>query len=184
MDDKKMITYVPVKGKEHSFRLNTHIRNEIVVSKLKAPYEVIIDIQVDPEDLESTDDRFMLFSTDKPRTYERTLTIKNDLIPDDDFATLRYTGLDPNLSYTLEVDSGIGGSQYELLTDVAYADLKKAEEQEGFIDPDDNEDPEKDWFDEDADEYDVFDELDEVFRLEENPENEEEFLTRDEADEE
>jgi hypothetical protein len=149
----------------------------------KFNYEIIVDIQVDPEDLEIADDRFTLFSTDGPRTYERTLTIEDDLIPDDDFATLRYTNLNPNLSYTLEVDPGGSGTPYELFTDVAYPDLKKAEEQEGFLEPDENEEPEQDWFNDEMDEFDIFDEVDVDFEVEEEPENEDEFLIRDEADE-
>lgn len=132
------------------------------------PYELIIDIQLDPDDLEVQDDIFTLYSTDKDQSYFEVLTIKNDIILDDDFVTLRFTGLNPNLSYTLEINPGKGYPPYELFTDIKYDELKKAEEQEGHLEQDENEEPEEGWFKEEIDEFDLSEEMDEKLISNEN----------------
>jgi hypothetical protein len=123
------------------------------------PYDLIIDIQLDPEDLEVQDDTFTLFSTDEHKSYMRVQTVKNDQIPADDFVTLLFVGLNPNLSYTLQVDPGSDIPSYNLFADVKYSKIKKAEEQEGVLEPEENEEPENDWFEENLDEFDLQDEI-------------------------
>ena len=133
---------------------------EIIRIKQDNQSHKTIDIQIDPDDLENSNDKFTLYSTDKNRTYRITLSCKDDLIPDDDFTTLQFINLDPNLSYTLEVYSIYDKNPYKIFSNVLYTDLKKAEEQEGYL-IEENEEPEENMFDENVDEFDLFDEYQE-----------------------
>ncbi len=73
-----------------------------------------ITIQIDPDDEDSQDDTIKLFSTDDAKTYDSTLTIKDDKVPGDNKLTLEFTELDENLAYTLEVNPGNEGNLYYL----------------------------------------------------------------------
>ena len=125
------------------FSLTSNRENELVVHPLKPPYEITIDLQVDPKDLESSDDKYILSSTDEKKSYEQTLTAKDDRIEGDDRITLTFRDLDPDLSYTLIVDPGFGDPQYALFTEVSYPDLKMAEEEAGYFDQEEKEEPEE-----------------------------------------
>ncbi|GEM_PF-3416939 len=126
------------------FAVVSNKKHELVVHPLRPPYEITIDLQVDPRDLKESDDKYTLFSTDENKTYSQTLTTADDKVEGDDQVTLTFTGLDPDLSYTLKVDPGFGDPEYDLFVEVSYADLKMAEEKAGYFDPDESEKPNED----------------------------------------
>lgn len=67
------------------------------------------------------DDRFTLKSTDG--AYVKTRTLKDDLIPGDEFVDLDYPGLMPDTTYALEVVYGEDGSTVSLFEDVPCSGL-------------------------------------------------------------
>jgi len=148
---KKSLNRKEQAGQE--FSLTSNKEHDMVVHPLKPPYEITIDLQVDPADMESSDDKFTLFSTDETKTYERTLTVEDDRVEGDDQITLTFKDLDPDLSYTLMVDPGFGDPQYALFTEVSYADLKMAEEEAGYFDQDESEEPEEEQDENEVDKY-------------------------------
>lgn len=151
-----------------AFTLTSSKKHQIVVHPLEPPYQITIDLQVDPEDLESSDDKYTLLSTDEAKSYKQILTPADDRFEGDDQITLTFKDLDPDLSYTLLVDPGYGDPEYAVFTEVAYADLKMAEEEAGYFDPDESEEPE----DEEDDEF----ELDRFTKLPDEDEYEDKDL--------
>jgi len=89
-------------------------------SLLSEPCEIIIDskstytidLAIDPNDEKSQDDTIRLFSTDDAKTYDQTLTVKDDKKTDDNYLTLEFTGVDTALKYSLEVNTGAEGEIY------------------------------------------------------------------------
>ena len=71
-----------------------------------------INLPIDPNDEDSQDDTYRLFSTDNSNTYDKTLTIKDDKIDNDNSLTLEFTEVDNSLNYSLEVDLGAEGKVY------------------------------------------------------------------------
>lgn len=77
-----------------------------------------INLEIDPNDSSSYDDKYTLFSTDKNDSYKQTLTVKDDKVPGDDKITLEYTDLIDDLNYTLEIDPGIDGETYNVFCNI------------------------------------------------------------------
>ncbi len=81
---------------------------------------VLFHLKIDPNEAETKDDKFTLFSTDDGKTYEQIKTIKDDKIVGDDCIDLKYTGLKRGINYSLEVDPGAQGKPYLLLEDKEF----------------------------------------------------------------
>jgi len=126
-----------------NFGLTSNKTHELVMGPLEPPYEITIDIDINPHDLKKTSDEFTLYSTDDDKSYSITLSIKDDMIEGDDQITLTFIEMDPDLSYTLEVYPGYGDPKYNLFQKVSYADLKMAEEEAGYFDSEESEEPEE-----------------------------------------
>ncbi|HAJ79172.1 MAG TPA: hypothetical protein DCO75_05325 [Fibrobacteres bacterium] len=82
-----------------------------------------VRLNIDPDKPESQDDTFTLYSTDDAKTYKQKLTVKDDKVPGDNCLDLEFTGIDRNLSYSLEINSGKEGGEYLLFEDTSYEEL-------------------------------------------------------------
>ncbi len=80
-----------------------------------------IRLGIDPGRAESRDDKFRLFSSDG--TYDKTLTVKDDKVPGDEYVDLIYDNLKVALKYTLEINPGAQGKKYNLFEEIPYQDL-------------------------------------------------------------
>ncbi len=127
------------------FALATNKTHEVAVPLLQPPYELTIDFQINPDLVENADDEFTLFSTDTGKTYSRTLMVKDDCVKGDQQVTLKFTDLNPDLSYSLEIYPGYGAPKYLLFAEVPYADLKMAETDEGYLNTEETEKPEEEY---------------------------------------
>ena len=87
--------------------------------------EFVVQLETDPNDPATKDDKYVLYSTDDNKSYSCTFTPQDDQIKDDTFITLHYKGLKRNLNYTLEVDPGAEGDKYCLFENIPYRDLKQ-----------------------------------------------------------
>lgn len=83
-------------------------------------------VDIDPKEKEHLDDRFTLYGGKSAgaRTYEQTLTVKDDATPGDDCLDLVFTKLIPDLSYWLEVDPGQQGAPYHVFENLAWEQIK------------------------------------------------------------
>ena len=86
---------------------------------------VIFRLEIDPESEEAQDDKFTLFSTDEGKTYSKTLTVKDDKVPNNEVTDLEFTGLNPSLNYSLEIDPGDEGDPYLLIDNVPFKELSE-----------------------------------------------------------
>lgn len=84
---------------------------------------IVIRLPIDPESEEAQDDTFRLYSTDQEKTYDHTLTVKDDKVDGDGFLDLEFPGLNTMLRYTLEIDPGSRGKSYFGFEDKAYREL-------------------------------------------------------------
>jgi hypothetical protein len=87
----------------------------------KEPYH--IRLNVDPEDKDSQEDTFTLFSTDTAKSYSKTLTVKDNQVPGDSYTDLSFPDVDTSLSYTLKIDLGNDGHSYNLFENTPYGEL-------------------------------------------------------------
>lgn len=107
----------------------SHSRGENVIESpvLEMPQtpqaSIIIRLPIDPNSEEAQDDTFRLYSTDKEKTYDQMLTVKDDKVDGDEFLDLEFTGLNTMLRYTLEIDPGSRGKSYFGFEDKAYREL-------------------------------------------------------------
>jgi hypothetical protein len=76
---------------------------------------------IDPALPDSQDDKFTLKSSDGK--YNKTLTVKDDLVEGDEFVDLVFDNLKVSQKYTLEVDPGAEGSPYKLLEDLPFQEI-------------------------------------------------------------
>ncbi|MFQ5498514.1 MAG: hypothetical protein ACE5FH_02475 [Candidatus Zixiibacteriota bacterium] len=76
---------------------------------------------IDPSEVSSHDDKFRLHSDDG--SYDKTLTIKDDQVPGDEYLDLIFDNLKEAASYTLEVDPGAQGSPYKVFEKEPFQDL-------------------------------------------------------------
>jgi hypothetical protein len=82
-----------------------------------------VRLNIDPNDPDSQQDTFTLYSTDQAQSYSQKLTIKDDQVPGDSFTDLGFTGLDTSLSYSMKIDLGKDNNSYFLFEDKAYGEL-------------------------------------------------------------
>jgi len=68
-----------------------------------------VRFEIDPNDPDSQDDKFTLYSSDKGRKYSQVKTVKDDADSSNKTLELVFTGLEPSLNYTLEYDPGSSG---------------------------------------------------------------------------
>lgn len=86
-----------------------------------------IQLDIDPNEAESTDDKFTLYSTDEAKTYSQEKTIKDDKVDGDNCVDLKFTNLKPDLSYTLEVDPGEEGEPHYVFEDRTFGEWMEQE---------------------------------------------------------
>ena len=67
---------------------------------------------------------FHLTSQDDP-PFDKTLTMKDDLIPGDEFAELLFEDVFTRGRFTLEVDPGGGNPKFTVFKDKSFLDLSK-----------------------------------------------------------
>jgi hypothetical protein len=81
-----------------------------------------IRLLVDPSDPRNTDDLFTLTS-EPPGAYHKVQTVGDDITPGDTTVDLIFDGLDPDLKYSLEIDTGLDGTKYFLFKNLSYGEL-------------------------------------------------------------
>ena len=79
-----------------------------------------IQLDINPDEAASKDDKFTLYSTDEAKTYSQEKTIKDDKVDGDEYVDLKFTDLKPDLSYSLEVDPGEDGEPYYVFEDRSF----------------------------------------------------------------
>jgi hypothetical protein len=82
-----------------------------------------IRLNIDPNDKDSQDDAFTLFSTDNAKSYNKVLTVKDDQVPGDSCTDLTFTNLDTSLSYSLKIDLGNGGKSSLFFENTPFGEL-------------------------------------------------------------
>jgi phage protein D len=92
---------------------------ELLLNKNK----LIVQLGINPNDSETQDDKYTLYSTDDSKKYKQVLTVKDDKVPGDKLLDLHFTGIKTDLNYTLEIDPGMEGSPYNLFEDIPYEEL-------------------------------------------------------------
>src|SRR5437660_11413568 len=105
------------------FKLVSARKDEPAVAwAIKAPPQpVIIRLDIGPADAAHEEDWFSLRSTDG--TYQQHRKVKDDHTPGDKFVDLLFEGLDPTLSYSLEIDDRRSKQKHFLFENVPYAEL-------------------------------------------------------------
>lgn len=69
----------------------------------------VMRLDIDPDERENKDDKYLLYSNEEMELYKQTKTVKDDKIEDNGFLDLHYVGIIPGLEYTLEADMGDDG---------------------------------------------------------------------------
>jgi hypothetical protein len=82
-----------------------------------------VRLNIDPNDPDSQDDTFTLFSTDDAKTFSKDQTVKDDQIPGDNYTDLTFSDMDTSLSYSLKIDLGKDGNSYFLFENTPYEEL-------------------------------------------------------------
>ena len=80
-------------------------------------------MNIDPNDPDSQDDTYTLFSTDDAKTYSKDQTVKDDQVPGDSYTDLTFTDMDTSLSYSLKIDRGKDGEAYFLFENKPFEEL-------------------------------------------------------------
>jgi len=84
---------------------------------------IVINLDINPDEASSFDDKYTLYSTDESKLYKKTLIVKDDKIEGDKFITLYYTGIYTDLLYTMEVDPGADGKKYNVFENFSFDKL-------------------------------------------------------------
>jgi uncharacterized Zn-binding protein involved in type VI secretion len=82
--------------------------------------ELILQLDVDPDDPSAQDDVFTLFSTGNNRKYEQMKTVKDDTDGTNNTLELKFTDLNTTFNYTLEIDPGASGKKEYLFSNKPY----------------------------------------------------------------
>lgn len=98
--------------------------------------DLLVRLEIDPNEASSRDDKFTLFSTDK--SFRQVKTVKDDKKAGDKMVDLLFTGLPKALTYALEVDLGKEGGPMLVFNDVPYAELAALSWQLAPLDLDDD----------------------------------------------
>jgi hypothetical protein len=87
----------------------------------KSNVGLVIRLDIDPNDSEGHDNCFVLSSTDG--SYRSEKTVKDDLVPGDDYIDLFFSGLKETKSYTLEVVPPDEEAAQVVFENVPYSEL-------------------------------------------------------------
>jgi hypothetical protein len=82
-----------------------------------------IRLNIDPNDENSQDDTFTLFSTDAAKSYNQVLTVKDDNVPGDSYTDLHFAGLDDSLLYSLKIGFGKDGESVIFFENIPYGEM-------------------------------------------------------------
>jgi hypothetical protein len=85
------------------------------------PVELIVRLEIDPADAAHQGDWFSLRSTDG--NYQQHRSVKDDHTPGDQCVDLLFTGVDPALRYSLEVDPRPSGQAHLVFENRPYSEL-------------------------------------------------------------
>lgn len=85
--------------------------------------QLFLQLDIDPADDESQNDKFILKSTDEMQSYQQILTVEDDAVQGNDMTELIFKDLDKNLNYTLEIQPGDDEEPYFLFEDVPFTEL-------------------------------------------------------------
>ncbi len=85
--------------------------------------ELHVRLPIDPADVSSWDDKFVLMATRDGETTKQVKTICDDQVPFDALVDLVFHDMKPEWSYSLEVDLGSEGVKYFIFQDHSYHDL-------------------------------------------------------------
>ena len=88
--------------------------NSSIMEILNPIFEITLEI--DPNNPESNDDKYTLFSQDGK--YRQTLSSVDDRKKDDKFTTLHFSGIIDGLKYNLQVNPGKEGKPYFMFQDM------------------------------------------------------------------
>jgi hypothetical protein len=124
VNDKTTPSSYLIKGISHSRGAN-EIDSPALELPVQAGAELRIQLELDPEDERYKGYGFKLTSSDEGSSYSSTLTVDNDAEKGDDALTLIFTGLDPTLTYTLEVLIDTEPTGTQIFTDCSYEELEK-----------------------------------------------------------
>jgi len=87
-----------------------------------------LNLKINPNNM-INNDKFILFSTDKGKSYYKEQTIEDDIIPGDNMLSLEYDSIIKDLNYSLLVKLEANGYSYFVFKDIPYSRLvgKKGE---------------------------------------------------------
>lgn len=85
--------------------------------------KLFVRLPIDPANIESWDDRFILTMTRAGTKRDFVLTVKDDHTPGDAYVDLIFKHLMPDARYTLTIDPGADGPLYEVFTDRPHDEL-------------------------------------------------------------
>jgi hypothetical protein len=105
---------------------SSDLESELLEMPQAESKSLFIRLNIAPEAEESRDDIFRLYSTDDAKTYDKTLTVKDDKKPGDKYLDLEFEEIDDTLSYTLEVDSGAESEKYLVIENTPFKKLTTA----------------------------------------------------------
>jgi hypothetical protein len=111
-----VVSIPDIKVKEET--ANTDQRHRFIK---KGSLGVVIQLDVDPTDASSHDDRFILESTDG--AYHEEKTVRDDLVPGDQYVDLHYAGLNRKKRYRLLAVAEPGANPEIVFDNVPYAEL-------------------------------------------------------------
>ncbi|MBN2531587.1 MAG: hypothetical protein JXB88_01780, partial [Spirochaetales bacterium] len=80
--------------------------------------KLIIEGKDDPDERETEDDEYTLYSTDVNESYKNVQTVKDDMIEGDRFIDLHFTGVRDDMNYTLEISLGKNQGKFNLFENV------------------------------------------------------------------
>jgi hypothetical protein len=86
----------------------------------RVPVDLIVRLDIDPNDASRRDDQFILLGSDG---YRSEKTVADDLVPGDRYVDLLYSGLYADQSYSLQVIEAPGASPYYVFRDAPYPSL-------------------------------------------------------------
>lgn len=109
---------------EAAARSKTTSRKEISVNAAS----FYVRLNINPDDEDSQNDTFTLYSTDAAKSFSQTLTVQDDQQPGDEYTELKFTGLDKDLSYSLEIDLEKEGDTFFLFENKPYGELHGSEQ--------------------------------------------------------
>ena len=148
-EDEPGIVYVPKPWQQDGLATeNTHAIRTRTLGGLRC----WIRLDVDPMDVETFDDRFVLLGVDDAYRVEKT--IKDDRVPGDHYVDLRYSGLRAGGRYSLQVFESEESQPRFVFENVPYEELAGLSPAAGEAGDDDESEPspgEDDAYPEDSD---------------------------------